>query len=297
MATAALLDELSPADLERLAGVVRARSGLAFGEARWPFLRNRAREVTARAGFASVRRWLEELVASSEKRGALYCELEEALQVHETGFFRYEEHYRALRDHVLPALVRRGGPRVRICSAGCSTGEEAFSIAMAVRESGLRGGLANLEIVALDVSRQALARAVAGTYPASRLTSVPPDYRARYFLPMRDQFTVVPALRQLVRFRHHDIRRGFYIGKFDVIVCCNVLLYFTPLVKQQILGELADSVTEGGYLFLGHAEGVTPPESVFFTRGLPAPFMYQRLARGPVPIALARHGGTGGATA
>jgi chemotaxis protein methyltransferase CheR len=287
MGAVALLDDLTPADLERLATVLRERSGLAFGEARWPFLRNRAREVMVRARFVSIRRWLEELAASAERRGALYCDLEEALQVHETSFFRYEEHYRALRDHVLPALVRSGGPRVRICSVGCSTGEEAYSIAMAVRESGLRGVAGKVDIVGLDVSRHALSLAVAGTYPASRLESVPPDYRARYFLSTGDRCTVVPALRQMIRFRHHDVRRGFYIGKFDVIVCCNVLLDFTPAVKQQVLSQLADSLAEGGYLFLGHAEGITPPEASFATRGLPAPFMHQRLGRLPTAITLA----------
>jgi chemotaxis methyl-accepting protein methylase len=287
MAAVALLDELTPADLERLATVVRERSGLAFGEARWPFLRNRAREVMVRARFVSIRRWLEELVASAERRGALYCDLEEALQDHETSFFRYEEHYRALRDHVLPALVRPGGPRVRLCSVGCSTGEEAYSIAMAVRESGIRGVTGMVDIVGLDVSRQALSLAVAGTYPASRLASVPDDHRARYFLSTGDRLTVVPALRQMIRFRHHDVRRGFYIGKFDVIVCCNVLQYFTPAVKQQVLSQLADSLTEGGYLFLGHAEGIAPSEASFVTRGLPAPFMHQRLGRHPASVTLA----------
>lgn len=281
--------DLTTADLERLAALVAERSGLAFGEARWPFLRNRAREVLARAGFTSARRWLEELTVSAEKRGGLYCELEEALQVHETGFFRYEDHHHALREHVLPALVRTGGPRVRICSVGCATGEEAYSIAMTVRESGVRP--ATVDIVALDVSRQALGRAVQGVYPPGRTAAVPPDYLARYFVRAPGGFSVVPALRQMIRFRHHDIRRGFYIGKFDVIFCCNVLLYFTPTVKQQVLARLAESLTDGGYLFLGHADGPGLPGSPFSVRDLPAGFVYRRVdpagAIGPDAGALA----------
>ncbi len=275
-------EEWPAADLARLAEVVRHRSGLAFGEARWPFLRNRAREAMARAGFRSRERWLAEVGASAERRGALYRELEEALQVHETGFFRYETHYAALRERILPPLLRPGGLRVRIASIGCATGEEAYSIAMTVRESGLRPGGPGVEIVALDGSRAALARAVAGTYPRSRLAAVPPAYRDRYFLPAADdQVTVVPALRQMIRFRHHDIRRGFYLGRFDVIFCCNVLLYFTAPVKSQVLGELADALADGGYLALGHAEGVAVPEWAFATREPVAPFMYRRLAGRP----------------
>ena len=287
-------DDLTAADFERLAALVAERSGLAFGEARWPFLRNRAREVLARAGFTSARRWLEELAVSAEKRGGLYCELEEALQVHETGFFRYEEHHRALRELVLPALVRTGGPRVRICSVGCATGEEAYSIAMTVRESGVRPG--TVDIVALDVSRSALTHAVAGTYPTGRVAALPPEYLGRYFVSGPRGFTVVPALRQMIRFRHHDIRRGFYIGKFDVIFCCDVLLYFTPTVKQEVLARLGESLTEGGYLFLGHADGPGLPASPFSVRDLPTGFVYRRTVDRAAPaktgaVALAiRHG-------
>ncbi len=268
--------ELIPTDLERLAALVTERSGLAFPESRWPFLRNRAREVMLRSRFTSARRWLEELELSASSRGALYCEFEEVLQVHETSFFRYEDHRRLLAERVLPGLVRTGGPRVRIASVGCSTGEEPYTIAMTVRESVCRPVSCPVEILALDVSRPALVRAVGGVYPESRMGSVPPEYRNKYFVQGADGFTVVPALRQMVRFRHHDIRRGFYIGKFDVIFCCNVLLYFTPPMRQEMMARLAESLGVGGYLFLGHAEGMTPPPALF--EPLPAGFVYQRLA-------------------
>ncbi|HEV8307634.1 MAG TPA: protein-glutamate O-methyltransferase CheR [Methylomirabilota bacterium] len=273
---ASMPGELEPSDLARLAALVTERAGLAFGEARWPFLRNRAREAMLRRGFISVRRWLEELETSAERRGSLYCDLEEALQVHETSFFRYAEHHRILREVVLPAMVRTGGARVRICSVGCATGEEPYSIAMTVRET-LARPTCPVEVLGLDASRPALTAAVSGRYPASRVASIPPAYREKYLVPDPDGFAVVPGLRQMVRFRHHDIRRGFYIGKFHVIVCCNVLLYFTPAVKQEILTRLAASLWEGGFLFLGHADGITPPASLFEV--LPAGFVYQRIGR------------------
>src|SRR5262245_11758986 len=116
--------ELVPADVERLAGLVTERAGLALPESRWPFLRNRAREIMLRSRFTSARRWLEELELSAAARGALYCEMEDALQVHETRFFRYVDHHRLLAERVLPDRVRTGGFRVRIASVGCATGEE-----------------------------------------------------------------------------------------------------------------------------------------------------------------------------
>jgi chemotaxis protein methyltransferase CheR len=268
--------ELNPDDIARLAAIVTERSGLAFPESRWPFLRNRAREVVVRSRFTSTRRWLDELELSASSRGALYCELEEALQVHETSFFRYGDQLRVLGEQILPARARTGGPRVRIASVGCATGEEPYSIAITVRESLGRAGSCPVEIVALDVGRAALAQAVAGSYPESRVAEAPGVYRSKYFVKTGDGYSVVPALRQMVRFRHHDIRRGFYIGKFDVIVCCNVLLYFTPAMRAALLGRLAESLWTGGYLFLGHAEGATPAPPLVEARGLAAGFIYQR---------------------
>jgi chemotaxis protein methyltransferase CheR len=266
--------ELLPSDLERLAGLVTERSGLAFPESRWPFLRNRAREVMARSRFTSARRWLEEVELAAAGRGTLYCELEDALQVHETSFFRYEEHHRLLTERVLPALVRTGGPRVRIVSVGCATGEEPYSIAMSVREHTGRTAGSPVEIVGLDTSRPALVRAVGGVYPSEKLAAVPPAHREKYFVRTPDGFAVGSAVRQMVRFRHHDLRRGFYIGKFDVIVCCNVLLYFTGAVRQEMMARLVESLQPGGFLFLGHAEGIAPPAALF--EALPTAFVYRR---------------------
>jgi chemotaxis protein methyltransferase CheR len=278
--------ELNPDDVARLVAIVTERSGLAFPESRWPFLRNRAREVVVRSRFTSTRRWLDELELSASSRGALYCDLEEALQIHETSFFRYEDQHRLLGECLLPALVRTGGPRVRIASVGCSTGEEPYSIAMTVRESLSRPGPCPVEIVALDVSRAALTQAVSGTYAEPRVTGVPAPYLGKYFVKAAAGYAVVPALRQMVRFRQHDIRRGFYIGKFDVIVCCNVLLYFTPAMRAAMLARLAESLWAGGYLFLGHAEGVTPSAPFVEARELAAGFVYQRAAEARLMTAL-----------
>jgi chemotaxis protein methyltransferase CheR len=231
-----------------------ARSGLVFDEDRWPFLRNGAGQAMRRAGFTTTRRWLDQVGESAVRRGALYVNLEESLTVQETGFFRYETHYRVLRELVIPALVRTGGLRVRVLSVGCATGEEPYSIAMTLRESVPPPLVSAIEVLAFDVSRSALATAIAGRYPADRLTRVPPACRAKYFLAGSGGFTVAPALRQMVRFRQHDVRRGCQVGRCAVVFCCDVLPYFTPPMRRQVLGGLSDALAEGGYLFLGDAD-------------------------------------------
>src|SRR5262249_1451962 len=151
---------------------------------------NRAREVMVRSRFTSARRWLEEVELSAGSRGSLYCELEESLQVHETSFFRYEDHHRVLAERVLPTVVRTGGPRVRIARIGCATGEEPYSVAMTVRESASRPFAPPVEILAVDVSRPALVQAVSGAYPQSRVAAVPAGHLAKYFVRGPEGFTV-----------------------------------------------------------------------------------------------------------
>ncbi|HEY3065138.1 MAG TPA: CheR family methyltransferase [Methylomirabilota bacterium] len=272
--------ELTPVELERLSAVIARRSGLLFPEARWPFLRDRARAVMARGGFTSGRRWTSALERAAEEGAPLYAELEAALQVHETSFFRYERHHDALRDVVLPALGAGAGSgreeRLRIWSAGCSTGQEPYSIAMTLSEA-LPPNFP-VEIVAIDGSEQALKTAAAGVYTAADVRSVPATLLARYFRRRNDRWTAVSDLKEMIKFLHYDVRHGFYIGKFDIVFCCNVLLYFTPAVKRQVMERLTNALVPGGFLFLGHADGVTPSTQHFDRRRAAHGFVYHRRA-------------------
>lgn len=279
-------DDLGPAELARLSSVVTRRSGIAFDEGRWPFLRTRVRELMTRAGYTSGRAWMDEVVASASTGGPLYAELEQALHIHETRFFRYAHHHRILRDTLLPEWIGTAnrGERLRVLSVGCSTGEEPYSFAMtlaeAFREARRADGLPTpeaVEIVGVDVSPTALAAATAGVYPASSIADVPEPWRTRYFRPTANGVEVALALRALVRFFHHDIRRETYLGKFDVVACCNVLLYFTDAVKERIVARLAGVLHRGGHLLLGHAEGVAPGTGTFRARHLPSGIVHQRL--------------------
>ncbi|MGH7278399.1 MAG: CheR family methyltransferase [Candidatus Rokuibacteriota bacterium] len=291
--------ELTAVELERLSEVIARRSGLVFSEARWPFLRRRARAVMAREGFTSGSCWTTELDRAAGRGASLYAELEAALHVHETSFFRYPGHHEALRDVVLPAVVAersrrraeagaaasaRPGERLRIWSVGCSTGEEPYSLAMTVRES-LPPDVP-VEILAVDVSHDALRAAALGQYRAAEVAAVPPGLLARYFRNGGEAWTVDAGLRDIVRFVHYDVRHGLYAGKFDVIVCCNVLLYFTAAVKRDVLTRLAGSLRPGGYLFLGHADGATPPAAHFDVRRSPHGFIYRRRATATTRVEL-----------
>jgi chemotaxis methyl-accepting protein methylase len=218
-----------------------------------------------RRGYASGCRWLADVEASAAKRGTLYCELEDALHAHETGFFRFPPHHRLLANVVLPSLIRVGGPRVRILEVGCATGENAYSLAMTVRESAPRAAPSAVEVLAVDWSRPALVTGVRGVYPRARTGAVPPPWLARYFVAGAGGVAVGPTLREMVRFRHLDIRRAFHVGSVDVVVACDALVHFTPEVRRQVLARLSASLAAGGYLCLGPADGVTAPADLFHT--------------------------------
>ncbi len=263
-------------DLERLAHVITRRTGLAFPPARLPFLTARARAVMAWAGSDTWDRWLAELEASADRDGTLPAELEEALQVHETCFFRYPGHHGLLADLILPDLAVNGPSRIRVLSVGCSTGQEPYSLAMTVLEHLAADRPRPVEILGVDVGRAALAAARRGVYGPRSVAGVPPLYLERYFVPEEGGYRVAPEVRSLVRFLRYDIRRDFYLGKFDLVVCCNVLLYFTRATREQIMARLTTAVRHGGYLLLGHVEGVTPSAEHFRPIFRPAGVAYQR---------------------
>ena len=267
----------SPAELERLANVISRRTGMAFPAARLPFLSARARAVMVWAGADNWDRWLSELETSAASDNRLYAALEEALQVHETCFFRYPGHHALLSDLVLPELAVTGSKRLRVLCVGCSTGPEAYSIAITIREELAADAPREVEILGVDVGRAALAAARRGVYGPLSVATVPPLYLERYFEPDGSAYSARPEIRAMVRFLRHDIRRDLYLGKFDVIFCSNVCLYFTRPTKEQVLARLTAALRRGGYLFLGHAEGVTPAVDNFRAVHRPSGVVYQRI--------------------
>nr|WP_282452776.1 CheR family methyltransferase [Lysobacter sp. CAU 1642] len=180
--------------------------------------------------------------------------LADALIIGETYFFRGRDHLDVLRRAWLAGPPDR---RWRILSAGCSSGEEPYSIAMLADQLGLAGRIA---IDAVDVSREALARAEAGEYSPWSLRDTPPEVRRRYFSEHGRRFRIDQRIRGQVRFaecnlldRAHPLwqRAGY-----DAVFCRNVLIYFRPDVVESVVGRLAGLVEDGGFLFLGHSEAL-----------------------------------------
>lgn len=188
-----------------------------------------------------------------------------AICTHETQFFREPKQFEHLEGELIPDWKRQAdqGTRarqVRVWSAASSSGEEPYSLAMSLLSHLSVNDGWSVEVLGTDLSTRILDRAVTGVYPMARAGAIPPAYLKRFMLKGRgDQtgfFAAGNELRSVVRFRQLNLHDGPFdaLGRFDLILCRNVLIYFTPEGRAAVLRRLIEHLAPGGYLFLGHAE-------------------------------------------
>jgi two-component system CheB/CheR fusion protein len=195
-----------------------------------------------------------------------FNELFNTILINVTSFFRDTQAWDFLDKEVIPAIAQRKGKgqTIRVWSAGCSSGEEAYSVAMLFAE---RFGAASLnqrlKVYATDVDQEALQQARQALFPAASLKAVPAELRARYFEQSGAKYLVKPALRRAVVFGRHDILRDAPISHVDLLVCRNLLMYFNKSTQNEIMARLHFALNEGGYLFLGKAEMLLAGMEIF----------------------------------
>jgi chemotaxis protein methyltransferase CheR len=189
-------------------------------------------------------------------------EMLDCVSTNETHFFREPRQFEFLERQVIPAWKQRGPRPLRIWSAGCSTGEEPFSLAMMLRHHFPAGGGRDIEILATDVSTRALARAEAAVWPIERAEEIPLSYRRAFMMrgtgPQEGRMKAAPEIRELVRFERVNLNEERYpvAGPFHLIFCRNVLIYFQAETKVRVIHRLLDVLAPDGLLFLGHAESL-----------------------------------------
>ncbi|HEY2963295.1 MAG TPA: CheR family methyltransferase [Pyrinomonadaceae bacterium] len=195
-------------------------------------------------------------------------ELVRAFLIKVTGFFRDPEAFEFIQTSIIPDLVQRArenGRILRIWSAGCATGEEAYSLALLFADYlGPEFQEWNVKVFATDLASDAIAFARRGLYPENVLNDLPADYRERFFERIDHGYRVSKALRQVVIFGQQDISRGVPFPRIDLVTCRNLLIYLEPELQQVVLDLFAFSLQQSqGYLFLGKAETARPTKATF----------------------------------
>jgi two-component system CheB/CheR fusion protein len=243
-------------DLRDLIERIHERSGIDFGSYKPATIVRRLRgrmNATARPTLAGYAAYLE---SDPEE----YARLVNSLLIKVTEFFRDPTLFEYLLEHVLPELIaeaRRDRRELRIWSAGCSTGEEAYSLAIEVAEAlGEKASWPDIRIFATDIDRQAIAFARRGVYPPAALKSLPAGARDRYFVKADGGYEVGKRLRALMVFGEHDLGERAPFPRIDLLLCRNVLIYFTVPMQRVALETFAFSLRPGGRLALGPSETI-----------------------------------------
>jgi chemotaxis protein methyltransferase CheR len=202
-----------------------------------------------------------------QKSNVNYEAVLERLLTQETSFFRYPAVYDALEKRVLPEMHLKKfweNPRnLRIWSAGCSTGEEPYSIAVAIADALMFADAWNIEILATDISRHALKFAERGVYPRRSLGNLDARRIAAHFTSNGDQFCVKSRIRKMVSFAPMNLAQGVYVGRMDCIFCMNVMIYFSEERRAALIQQFYEYLEPGGYLFLGHSESIARVSAKF----------------------------------
>ncbi|HEX5580706.1 MAG TPA: CheR family methyltransferase, partial [Gemmatimonadaceae bacterium] len=198
----------------------------------------------------------------AEASGAELREMIDALTTNKTSFFREPQHFDFLRAKVLPALE---GRPLRIWSAGCSSGEEPYTLAMVLRDTLPARDADGSRILATDISARVLARARAATYTPEMLAELPPDLLRRHFAPAQGgAHRVADPVRRMVSFARLNLMATWPMrGPFDAILCRNVMIYFDKPTQSRLVARFHDLLAPGGHLFVGHSESLTGLEHGF----------------------------------
>ncbi|KAF0114361.1 MAG: chemotaxis protein methyltransferase CheR [Hyphomonadaceae bacterium] len=248
---------MKPTDFDFISKLVKERSGLVLTPEKAYLVESRLGPIARREGIAT----LDDLVSNLRLSGnqKLIEAVVDAMTTNETFFFRDKTPFEILENVILPDLIakKRGAP-IKIWCAAASTGQEPYSIAMVIDQLGHKLAGSRVEILGTDISERCLEKAKAGIYTQFEVQrGLPVTQLMKYFRKEGDAWKIADSLKANIRFRHMNLLDDFRtLGRFDVIFCRNVLIYFDTPTKKRVLDRMAQQMEAPGYLLMGAAETV-----------------------------------------
>ena len=282
---------MKPLDFDYLQKLLKERSGLVLSSEKVYLVESRLMPVARNHGMSG----LDELIdALRLQNNDLMVEVTDAMTTNESFFFRDIKPFESFRDTILPAIAaaRTGTATttIRIWSAACSSGQEAYSLAMNLTEDQEKYPGLRFEIVGTDLSGEMVQKAKQGVYTQFEVQrGLPVTLLIKYFKQVEDRWQIDDKIRKMVAFSEFNLLQNFNgLGTFDVVFCRNVLIYFDPATKSEILGRVAGLMPTDGVLYLGGAESVL---------GISDEFKPYPNLRGAYVLKAATDAGTAGVTA
>jgi chemotaxis protein methyltransferase CheR len=284
---------VTPLEYDYLRKLLKDRSGLVLSSDKQYLVESRLTPLARKVGLQTLSDLVQKLKCANER---LIVDVVEAMTTNESFFYRDKIPFDHFRDVIVPALMsaRARERRLRIWCAAASTGQEPYSLAMSLREIKEKLGGWRVEILGTDLSMEVLEKAKAGVYSQFEVQrGLPIQLLVKYFSQVGDTWQIAPDIRAMVQYRALNLLGDFsHLGKFDVVFCRNVLIYFDQETKTGVLSRIAKLLEPDGYLVLGAAETVVGLTDAFRPvpekRGLYAPNKdaIKPAASGPVPIPL-----------
>lgn len=260
-------EAISDADFERLGRLAGKLAGLTIPENKRSMVQSRIARRLRKLGRQDVSEYLDLIESnnSREERDAFIS----VMTTNVSSFLREKHHFDALEQKVLPELLAaaQNGQRVRFWSAGCSSGQEPYTLAMLILRLDPQAASHDIQILATDIDHEILARARAGLYDARDIEIFSDaDQQAFFNRPAdNDRVEVSEDVKRLVTFRHLNLNGPWPMkGKFDAILCRNVVIYFDGSTQAALWPRFRDLLTPGGWLFLGHSERIANPSALGF---------------------------------
>ncbi|MEA1867513.1 MAG: protein-glutamate O-methyltransferase [Thermodesulfobacteriota bacterium] len=254
-----MTDELTNKDFKNISRLVYELCGINLHEGKKALVSARLGKNLRKGGFKSFDEYLR-FVRTKEGSDELILMIN-SLSTNLTSFFREAKHFLKLEE-ILPELLgTQRRPKLRVWSAGCSTGEEPYSLAIMLSEA-ISGHSVDLKILATDISTGTLQTAVAGVYSEDRLKDVPRPLLRKYFQLGQERweghYRVKKSLKDIIEFKRFNLMdKPVFNNTFDVIFCRNVMIYFDKKTQNGLVNRFCDYLKQGGYLFIGHSESLT----------------------------------------
>lgn len=250
---------ISQEDYEMIRDFIHEKCGIYFADNKMYLVKNRLSKRMCELGIKSYRDYFYHVKYDTTQKE--FAQLMNLITTNETSFYRNEPQLLSFSEEALPLTIKEkansGKKAIKIWSAGCSTGEEPYTLAIILLEKIKDIRDWKIEIIANDISEQVLAKARAGVYSGQTLRNMKGDILHKYFVKQDEEYRVKPEVKSLINFSHmnlNDTRRSVYHNNFDYIFCRNVMIYFSEEVKKTLVRNFFNALNPNGYLYIGHAE-------------------------------------------